>query len=477
MRMKLSNVVILLAIVSLLSSGGTYVWLQRNQDEELQKLLSVYEIIEQHYYQPTDRKKLFDGAVSGMLKALDDPYSVYMNEEESKAFDEHISSSFVGIGAELQQVGDKIVVVSPIKGSPAEAAGIKPGDVIIRVGDTDLTGMKLTEAVSLIRGEKGTKAVLTIQREGEPSEITITVIRDTIPVQTVYSEMKEDQIGLIQISHFAERTAQELSDAIADLAAQGARGLVIDIRQNPGGLLSSALEMLEMLVPRGEILLQIEYRNGARDQYVSRLEPNPLIQGWPIAVIVDGGTASAGEILAGALQETGVATLVGLTTYGKGSVQTAKTLFDGSTIKYTTAKWLTPSGKSIDKNGIEPDVEVRLPEYADLPYISPEMKLEPGMVDSAVKSMQLMLRALGIDPGRADGYFDDATAQAVRQFQTREGLEATGNVHGDTTRKLIERMRDWIQQNDNQMAEALRIVKEKLAGAQAEKTAQSGGDS
>lgn len=458
MRIRMRYAVLAVLAAALAASGVTMVYMQA-QEREWSKLAAVYQMLEEQYVEPVDKDKLLDGAISGLMQALDDPYSVYMDKEESQSFGESISSSFVGIGAEIEERDGKIVIVSPIKGAPAEKAGLRPNDRILKVGDINLQGMKSTEAVKHLRGEKGTKAELVIERPGEAELLQITIIRDTIPIETVYSEMKDNDIGVIQIAKVSESTAKEFATHLQELQDQGAKGLVLDLRQNPGGLLDVTFEIAEMLIPSGKVVLQVENRQGQKEVYSSRGSgSNPDLAGLPVVGLIDGGTASAGEILAGALQEAAGAKLVGEKTYGKGTAQAFVSLQDGSTVKYTNAKWLTPEGNWIHEAGISPDVEVKLPDYASLPYIDPDKEWKEGSYSTEVKSVQIMLAALGHDPGRADGYFDEATAAAVTAFQQSQQLEQDGVATGQTVRRMMELLSQQLKQNDPQLAAAVELL-------------------
>jgi carboxyl-terminal processing protease len=428
------------------------------KDEQFTKLLDAYNTLSKSYYQDVKGDTLLNGAIDGMVKSLDDPYSTYMSPSEAQDFHENISSSFEGIGAEIKEEDGKIVVDVPIKGAPAEKAGIKPNDKILSVDGKSLTGMKVTEAVTYIRGKKGSKAELVIERPGETGQLNITVVRDTIPVETVKSEMLEDGMGRITMSKFAETTADEFDKALKSLKGQGMKGLVLDMRQNPGGLLDVCVQIANELIPDQKLILQVETRDGKKEVYRSKHGKAD----YPVVVLVDGGSASAAEILAGALKESGNYPLVGEKTFGKGTVQTTKSYDDGSNIKYTMAKWLTPNGNWIHKKGIEPDYAVKLPEYADLPYLDPDKELKPDTFSNEVKTAQVMLEALGYQPGRKDGFFDDQTKQAVVAFQKVENLEADGVVKGKTTSKMIELLQKKIQSNDTQLDKAKQVLRKML---------------
>jgi carboxyl-terminal processing protease len=458
MRIRIRYAILGALIAALAASALTMAY-GTVQSGRWAKLDAVYQLLEKEYVEPVDADKLMNGALQGMMKALDDPYTVYMDQDESKGFEESISSSFVGIGAEVEEQDGKIVIVSPIKGAPAEKAGLKPNDRVLKVGETSLEGMKTTEAVKHLRGEKGTKAELTIERPGEAELLQITIVRDTIPIETVYSEMKDNGIGVIQISKVSEATAKEFAKHLKELQDKGVKGLVLDLRQNPGGLLDVSFEIAQMLLPADKVVLKVEDRNGASKVYRTRGSgSNPSAAGIPMVGLIDGGTASAGEILAGALQESAGVKLVGQKTYGKGTAQAFVALKDGSTVKYTNAKWLTPGDKWINKTGISPDVDVALPEYASLPYVDPDKEWRQDSYATEVKSIQVMLAALGFDTGRADGYFDGRTALSVTAFQKAQGLEPNGIAAGQTVRRMMELLGEELKKNDPQMAAAVKLL-------------------
>ena len=429
-----------------------------NTRSEFNKLYEAFDTIKDEYYLDIKDEELVNGAINGMLDSLDDPYSDYMNEEETASFQERISSSFEGIGAEIQQKDNQIIVVSPIKGSPAEEAGLKANDIILSVDGESLEGLSSTEAVSLIRGEKGSKVKLSIKRgEADPFEVEIT--RDTIPVDTVYAEMREGNVAHIQVTSFSEHTSDELMDALEEMESKGMKGLVLDFRGNPGGIMKEAIDIASLFVPKGETLFQVEYKNGSKDVIESE---NSSPFSFPVAILVDDGSASASEIVAAAVQETTNIPIVGIKTFGKGTVQTAKNLDDGSNLKYTSAKWLTPKGNWINEKGVKPDVTVELPDYAKLTYISPDEQLSVGTNTDDTKTAELMLEAVGYSPGKADGVFDESTKTAVSNLQKDAGLEITGVLTGDTTMLLMQKLSEKIQENDTQLEKATQIVLDQM---------------
>ncbi|MGE6752396.1 S41 family peptidase [Rossellomorea sp. NPDC071047] len=423
-----------------------------NERSEFQKLYEAYDKLNENYFKDLDQDTLVNGAIDGMLDSVGDPYSDYMNVEEAEKFQESISSSFEGIGAEIQEKEGYISIVSPIKGSPAEKAGLQPNDTITKVDDKSIQGMSVTDAVLLIRGEKGTKVTLTIQRPGQDKPMQVTITRDEIPIETVYAEMKENGVAEIQITSFSENTYKELTEALNEMNDKGMKKLVLDLRQNPGGLLDQAVKISNLFVPEGEVLFQVEDSNGKVEKYVS--ESGEKID-VPTAVLVDGGSASAAEILAAAVSESNDIPLVGTKTFGKGTVQTAETFQDGSNMKFTTAKWLTPDGNWIHEKGIAPDIEVKMPEYAQLPYINPEKELKESDLSDQVKTAEQMLNALDLNPGNVDGYYDEDTTKAVKQFQEKNELEVTGTLNAETTVKLMSNLRDKLKENDPQVKKAI----------------------
>ncbi|KIO63473.1 S41 family peptidase [Caldifermentibacillus hisashii] len=470
MKIKKFHFIILIFLIVILTTGMTAFVLsfgdekvvekiQIQDRKDFTKLYETFESIKANYIHKVDDKKLIEGAINGMVESLGDPYSDYMTSAETEEFNETISSSFEGIGAQVEQKDDHIVIVAPIKGSPAEKAGLKANDIILEVDGKSIQGMSSNEAVSLIRGEKGTKVNLKISRPGVTDPIELSITRDVIPVETVYSEMLDGQIGKIQITMFSERTYTELVSHINELKKQGMKGLILDLRQNPGGLLDQAIEISSLFVPNGKVIYQMEKNDGKKVRQLSnQKEPFNI----PLVAVVDGGSASASEILAGALKESAGVPIVGEKTFGKGTAQTAASYNDGSTLKLTTGKWLTPSGKWINEQGIVPDYEVKMPEYANLTYVDPGVELKKKSINEQVSTIEKMLEALGYQPGTIDGAFDDETEAAVIKFQKDHGLEQTGVVTGDTTVQIMEALRNKLIAEDPQIAKSVEILNEKI---------------
>ncbi len=439
------------------------------EQDEAKKIGTALDLIEGNYYEDVNRDKLIDGAINGMLDSLGDPYSNYMSKVPAAQFEESIEGSFSGIGAEVTSVDGNVEIVSPIKGSPADKAGLRAKDIILSVNGESLQGMDLNKAVSKIKGPKGSEAVLKIKRAGSPEPLEFVITRDNVDLETVTATMDSNKIGFIEISQFSLNTGDRFKEELKKLEQEGMEGLVIDVRNNPGGVLDVVIDIAEQFVPKGELIVQVEDKNKNRKKYTSDGDSKP----YPIAVLMNKGSASASEILAGALQQSAGAVLVGENTFGKGTVQTSfeKQFGDGSLIKVTIAKWLTPDGSWIHEKGIEPDIKVAQPAYFSVAPIDKKKTLKYDMNNADVKSAQIMLDALGHKPGRKDGYFDRSTEKAVKSFQKSQKLKADGIVNAKTAEAmetaLIEKIRD--PKNDNQLNRGLTEVRQEIAAEASKK--------
>ena len=324
--------------------------------KDVMRFFGALRFIETQYVRDVDYTKLIDGAIAGMVKTLDDPHSIYLDQQMYELMRSHTEGSFGGVGIVMGFKDNKITVISVMEGTPSETAGIKTGDEIIAVDGTPTTEIEPEGVALRIRGAVDTDVTLRIHRAGEEDKDYI-VRRATIQVHTVAGQMLPDTggIGYIRIASFSERTAEEFREAYRALESEGVKGMIIDLRENPGGLVTSCVEVANMLVPKGPVVSVVQ-RDGTKEEYDSELAEAK----YPLVVLIDGNSASASEILAGALQDTGAATLVGEKSYGKGSVQVVLPLYDDDALKLTIAKYYTPSGRSIDGTGIEPDVAVTL---------------------------------------------------------------------------------------------------------------------
>lgn len=304
-----------------------------------------------------DYEKMVFGAVSGMVDSLEDPYTVFLSPQDKSIFEQDMKGSFSGIGAEVGFRDKFLTIVAPLKGSPAEKAGLLSGDKVLKVDETEIIGMNIDEAVSIIRGEKGTMVKLTIRREGLQELKEIEIVRDIIKIETVEWELKNGNIAYIRISQFKEETIDEFDSQIDDIIVNDPKGIIVDLRNNPGGYVSTLENIASRFLDDGDVIF-IEDFGDERDVY--KASGNNKFNNIPVVVLINEGSASASEIFAGALRDNKDTKLVGKTTFGKGLVQEMQDLKDGSALKITVAKWLTPNELDINKDGIKPDYEVEM---------------------------------------------------------------------------------------------------------------------
>lgn len=320
------------------------------------KINELSALIREYYYEDVDEETLTDGLYKGMFQSLGDPYSDYYTEEEFEEMMISASAQYYGIGAALQQDVDtmQVQITKVYEESPAQEAGLKAGDRIVMVEDIDPRSMELSELVTHIRGKENTRVHLQIAREGEPGYLEVDVKRAKVDVPTVDGTMLEDGIGYIVIAEFGEATAEDFKARVEELDAKGMKKLIVDLRDNPGGMLDSVSEILDYILPEG-LLVYTEDKQGNRQEERSDAEH---YLDYPMAVLINGNSASCSEIFAGAIRDYDYGTLIGTTTYGKGVVQTVRSLPDNSAIKLTTAKYFTPKGENIHGTGIDPDIEL-----------------------------------------------------------------------------------------------------------------------
>lgn len=325
------------------------------------RLIGAMNFIESHYVQEVEEDKLVDGAISGMVRSLGDPHSIYLEPKLYKQLKADTTGTFGGIGVYMGFSEDGgVYILGIIPDGPGEKAGLKAGDSILAVNSQPVNEMEAGEVALKIRGEVGTPVELLIHREGEPADMTYIITRDVIRVKTVGGKMLDDKVGYIRISNFSENTGKEFKSTLDELAQEGMKGFILDLRQNPGGVITSCIEIAKEIVPAGPIVSVIR-RDGEAEVFTSDLQQAK----YPIVVLLNQNSASASELLSGALQDTKAALIVGTKSYGKGSVQTVIPMFQDDGIKLTIAKYYTPNGRSIDGTGIEPDVEVE----ADTPMV------------------------------------------------------------------------------------------------------------
>lgn len=325
---------------------------------------------------PVKDTDLFYGSLTGLVSSLKDPYSVFLPPQIAEKFNADLAGAFEGIGAEIGIRNDQLIVIAPLSDSPAEKAGLRAGDKILQINGEDTLSMTLDEAVDKIRGQKGTAVTLTITRDGFEKVQEIVITRDKIIIKTVVWKMRPDGIALIKLSHFNEEARTQWGKALKEILPKNPGGLILDLRNNPGGFLDIGVQITSEWIPEGVVVIE-KFSDGGEQKYTT--VGRHRLANIPTVVLVNRGSASASEILAGALQDHGRATLVGEKTFGKGSVQDYEQFGDGSALKITVAEWLTPKGRRIDEHGIEPDHAIEdtgeaVPEDKD-PYLLKAVEL------------------------------------------------------------------------------------------------------
>ncbi|SFI99964.1 carboxyl-terminal processing protease [Paenibacillus sp. UNC496MF] len=433
------------------------------KDQAFGNLSYAYKEIMNDYLDGAKSKALVDGAAEGMVGSLQDPYSVYLSEDKGEAYMQSYEDHFVGIGVEIRQEDGAFIIDDIIKGAPSEKSGLEKEDAIETVDGKSVKGLTFDDLKSKLQGKSGSTVKLEVQRPGRSGMVTVSVKRGDVPVLTVSSEMKADGVGEITISRFAEKTAQEFDAAVQSLQKQGMKALLLDLRGNPGGLLNPTIEIANRFVPKGKTIVQVVYKDEKRvlTHTSSQKEPWTL----PIAILVDGHTASSAEVLTAALKDMAGAQVVGEKTFGKGIVQNFNQLKDGSVLKLTEAQWRTPNGQWIHKKGIEPNVAVAPPAYALLPRLDAGLKLKAGDYGDKVVTVQKMLQAIGYDTGTGSGIYDEATEAAVRAFQQKESLPATGETNDRTAYRILDRLTAKFQTEDPQRNKAIELLKAAEAAA------------
>jgi len=341
-------------------SQGLLPELAIEEERDLSLLWQVWDTVAAKYVDSetlTDEQLMY-GAVKGVVRSIGDPFSEFLDPQESAAFLDDLNGSLTGIGAEVGIRNDVLTVISPLRGSPAEAAGLLPGDHIFKIDTAISADFSIFEAVQHIRGEPGTTVLLTVFRNGELHPREIPIVRDFIDIESVIVEQRDDGIAVVTVATFADDTAAEFTKALQQLALTDPAGVILDLRFNGGGYLDAAVDMTSKLLASGDVVIIRE--RGLPDQ-VLRVSGTPILPQTPLVVLINGGSASASEIMAGALQDAGRAEIVGEQSFGKGTVQELISSFtDGSTLRITVAKWFTPSGRNVTLDGIEPDVLVEM---------------------------------------------------------------------------------------------------------------------
>ncbi len=341
-------------------------------------LYETYDTIMSEYYKDVDSDKLIEGAINGMLESLDDEHTMYFDKKSKEEFDSELSGNYYGIGAQIQLTSDETIKITKVfDDSPAKKAGLKEEDVFVSVDGTSVKGKNATEVANMLKSDSVKTSTIVVKRNDK--ELTFKVTKENITLFSVSSEMLDNNgknVGYLSVSIFGQKTYSQFKDALTKLEKQDMDSLIIDLRGNTGGYLSTVTNMLEEFIDKGNVIYQIQSSSGVKQYKTVKASEKK----YKIVVLIDGGSASASEIMSAAMKEVYGATLVGQTTYGKGTVQTTKNLSNGSMIKYTIEKWLTPSGKNIDKEGIKPDYEVELGDsYKNNPTKENDAQLQKAL--------------------------------------------------------------------------------------------------
>lgn len=451
-------------VTVLITSLTSWSWAEEiTLSDGLSKLQSILYFAEDNYYEELSEQKLLDASYSGLFDAMD-PHSIYFTEDAYAAFSQSSEGYFYGVGISIEPDGDYIRVVSPIEGSPAAKEDIQAGDLIISVNGKSIKGMSIDEVINMIRGEEGTPVTLGFQREGLNSPLIITLNRGRVEVNPVTYEVKEGNIGYMRISQFSSNLVEHYDQALDALINESkVNSLIIDLRYNPGGSLTVVLETLERLLPPDKPILHVDYRAYDDESYYTDQPGYDL----PIVVLVNEWSASASEIFSGTLQDLGRAQIVGVTSYGKGTVQQTYPLTDGSGVKITVAQYLTGGKNAINKIGVHPNyvVENISPEVERIAKAFAPMSTYQdsivGAKDLDTLGAQQRLNYLGYEL-REDGYFDGPTEAAIAQFQIDKGLLNSGILNWETKQALSKAVEQKAaeQVEDLQLQKAMELLNE-----------------
>ena len=448
----LSNTATFLLARFLLSPVAVQVTREGN---EAGLLWEVWELIQDKYIEPVDEEKLVRGSIEGMLRSLEDPHTMYLTPESLREMLIYTTGSFSGIGVEITGGEDEVLVLRVINNSPAQGAGMLPGDRIVTVDGKNVAGFAVDEVALFLRGPGGTAVEVGIQRVGEAAVLSLIIIREEIERETVFAEILAGAIGYIQITSFDQQTGTDFAKALQRLEKEQLNGLILDLRDNPGGIVDEAIEVGEAIVPAGEITRVVDRDGNIRERYLSQAEPRD----YPIAVLINEHSASAAEIVAGALQDSGKASLVGTPSFGKATVQHLQYLSDGGGLRYTIAKYLTPAGHDLHQNGLRPDVMVEMPSEYYLQYRPIPRDLSAGDMGEKVLLLQEMLHFLGF-PLEKTGIFDPRTREVLLQFQRQAGLSADGSLDITTREKLRSALAERARETDTQLQAAEELLQQ-----------------
>jgi len=426
-------------------------------DDDLIEFLAEY--IKINYFRTVSDEELRDAAYQGIFEALD-KHSKYFTKAEYDEFMIDTDGTFGGIGISIQEKDDYIEIIAPIEGTPGERIGLKSGDLIVEINGTDVKTLTFEKALNIMRGDPGTLIQLGIRREGSVGTLKFDIIREIIKVNPVKYEIRNDGLGYLRISQFNGQASEKVKEAVAHFIKMEVKGVIVDLRGNPGGYLDEVIEIADYFMPKDLPIIHEEYNNGTMTSIYAQTNGYRA----PLAVLVDEGSASASEIFAGAIKDNKLGTLVGTKTYGKGTVQTTRQLNSGAGLKLTIAEYLTAGKIKINGKGIEPDVVVeRISEEGYelskklVPMIETKVS-KVGMRGLDIYGMQQRLRFLGYDID-IDGVFGTKTAEVLKVFQKKYGIGATGILDGKTEEKLVNTVEAFLAgEIDLQLDKAAEIL-------------------
>ncbi|MFD1206717.1 S41 family peptidase [Sporosarcina contaminans] len=433
----------------------------------------AYGIIQENAVYPVEGDMLIEGALRGMADVIGDPYSTYLSEEEAASHRESLAGEKVGIGAEITRSGNKYIIVAPVKGSPAEKAGLQPYDEIVRINGEALGGLSLQDVVKKIRGKEGTAVSMTIYRPDLGKHLELKVLREVMPVKTVQAELMEERgqkFGYIALSMFGDESAKEWKKATDELIVGGAEALLVDLRGNPGGYLRAVGEIAGSLLEDDTVFAYMQDPRGMLTPLVTgpseEFQYDPKLKKMPIVILQDKGSASASEVLSGAMKDLRRGFIIGNMSFGKGTVQDTMELSNGGEMKLSTHKWLTPKEKWIHGKGVEADLETEQNKlFTEHIRFSTEV-YSVGDYHDDIAYAQRLLSGLGYTIDREDGYFDESTALAVHDFRVESQVEEDSIMD----RKFFGALREKVEayrndrKNDKQLQVAVGYMHHLLSG-------------
>lgn len=457
--------IVILLIIACLGIGFAMGYVSKNSNivnnvDNNGVLDEAYKTLEEYWFNASDQEvNVSNNGIKSLVSGLGDPYSDYWTSEEAEEFNASVNGNYEGIGVSFSMVSNGALIIKVFENAPAKTAGLKVGDIINKADGVDLSGKDSEAVKKLVRGNPGTSVKLTVISEGNSKEVE--VVRESLDTAVVY-EVRENngkKFGYIQITTFGTTTASDVEAALKVFEEQGVSTLVLDLRDNGGGYLNAAIDLLNLFFNEGDVIYKMQKKGGpVEETKATGGNKYHFVKGY---ILVNGNSASASELVSGAMQETLKYELVGTKTYGKGTAQTQQTLSDGSVLKYTYAKWMTPSGFCVHGKGLTPDIEVANYNLNDIKIGEIKEAVQFDQVSEHVVSMQKMLKILGYDCGRVDGYFSTQTVEMLKQFETKFGLNVDGIYSNSDYQILVGQVMIYSNDsvNDLQYHKLLEIIK------------------